>query len=237
MSLTLAEVFEQLTVGELAQVSSGGLEGLEIRPEDYQKVIAHVNLALTELHKRFHLRTNEILVRIYENISFYRLHPKYAQSNTLSPELYKYILDSDVNPFQDDVLKIEEVYNEAGDKVCLNDKTAPCSLFTPNYNTIQVPFPFDSSLMGVEYRANHPKIQYVPGMDPDSVEVDLPWALLEPLLIYVGYRVLRSMGGEAASEGLAFMQLFESSCLKIHELGLEITPHYSNHKLDYRGWV
>ena len=237
MSLTLAEVFEQLTFGELAQTSMGGLEGQAVRPEDWRRLVAHVNLGLTELHKRFFLRTGEVLIQIFDHISFYHLHPRYAISNNNSTELYRYILDSAYAPFQDDVLKIEEIYNVRGEKVCLNDLNAPCSLFTPNYNTIQVPLPYAEDVMGVQYRANHPKIQWSCDFDPKKIEVVLADGLLEALLLFVGSRVLKSMGGEAMAEGITMMEAFEKSCAQAAEMGLEITPHYSNLKLDYRGWV
>lgn len=74
-------------------------------------------------------------------------------------------------------------------------------------------------------------------MDPEEVELDVPEGLLESLLLYVGYRATRGMGAEAAQEGLNYYEMFEASCAKARELGIQIEPQYSNLKLDYKGWV
>lgn len=215
----------------------GGLEGEEVRPEDYKKVINHINLGLTELYKRFWLSSEDVKIDLYDHIQFYTLHSKYAQSNTLSTELYKYISDSVEHPFQNNVLKIEEIFDENGCKVCLNDLTEPCSFFTTSYNTIQVPLPYTGASISVQYRGTHPRIAYTPGMDPTTVEVGLPIGLEEALLIYVGGRAARSLNSDQNQEGNNYMQLFEASCKRAEGLGLQITPHYNNLKLDYKGWV
>lgn len=216
----------------------GGLEGQEVRPEDYRKVVAHVNLALTELYKRFWLSSCEVKIDLYDHISIYHLNSKYAQTNTLSTELYKYISDSQEHPFTDNVLKIEEVFDELGHKVCLNDLNEQgCSFYTPSYNSIQVPLPFIDASISVHYRGNHPRIKYIPGFDPTKVEVELPDGLLEALLVYVGGRATRVLNSDQNAESNNYKQLFEDSCKRAEALGLQITPQYSNLKLDYKGFV
>lgn len=43
--MNLKEIFDQLTYGELSQISIGGGAAGQIRPEDYAKLVAHTNLA------------------------------------------------------------------------------------------------------------------------------------------------------------------------------------------------
>lgn len=235
--MTLAEIFEQLTYGELSSLKMGGFAGEEVSEENQRQVLAHINIALNELYKRFFLSSKQLMVELYDHISLYKLHSNFAVQNRLSGERYKYIIDSEYDPFQDDILKIEEVFNSDGCKVCLNDLNEPCSLFTPHYDTLQVPLPFEGSFISVHYRASHPRLKYSKGMDPEKIEVNIPEGLLEALLLYVGYRATRSMGGETGQEGTQYLELFEASCAKARELGMQITPQYSNLKLDYRGWV
>jgi hypothetical protein len=215
----------------------GGFAGEDVREEDYRKVLAHLNMGLKELYKRFFLSSKELIVQLYDHISLYKLHSRYAVQNKLSSEPLRWIMDSEFDPFQDDILKIEEIFNSDGCKVCLNDLNEPCSLFTPYYDTIQVPMPFKGSIISVHYRATHPLVRYNPTMDPKDIDINLPEGLLEALLLYIGYRAVRSQGGEAAQEGMNYLEMFEASCAKARDLGLQITPQYSNLKLDYRGWV
>ena len=53
--MKLKEVFDQLTYGELSQLSIGGQAQGEITEENYARVVAHVNLGLSAIYKRFHL--------------------------------------------------------------------------------------------------------------------------------------------------------------------------------------
>lgn len=237
--MKLSEIFEQLTYGELFQFSMGGSEGQEIRPENYRRVLSHVNLGLTELHKRFWLRSGQIMVQMYDHISIYQLDERFAQTNTLSTELYKYIMDSVYEPFKNSAyLKTEEIYDENGCKLCLNDLNEQgCSFYTPTYNSIQVPLPYDQSAFSVHYRGNHPTIPYTDGMDPETIEVELPIGLLESLLLFVGGRAQSSSAGDGRQEAMNWMQQFDQSCARAEGLGLEITPQYNNLKLDYRGYV
>lgn len=235
--MLLSDIFEQLTFGELNQFSMGGSEGNKIRPEDYRRVISHVNMGLTELHKRFWLISRQVMVQLYDHIQTYTLDKKYALSNTFSTELYKYIVDSVYEPFDNDLLKIEEIYNEEGEKLCLNNLNECYSLFTPTYNSIQVPIPYPGSAISVHYRGNHSPIIYTPDLDPEQVEVELPVALLECLLIYIGGRASGVLNSDAGQEGNNYLARFEASCKLAESLGFQITPQYSNLKLDYKGWV
>ena len=42
--MLLSEILEQLTIGEISQLSMGGPNTNGIQPQDYPKVIPHINL-------------------------------------------------------------------------------------------------------------------------------------------------------------------------------------------------
>ena len=235
--MKLSEIFEQLTYGELSQLTMGGWDSEQIAPEDVRKVIAHVNLGLNDLYGRFWLKTGEVILYLYDRISFYKLHNKYAVSNIESTEEIKFIEDSRFYPFQNDVLKIEEVYNLCGDYLCLNDKTKHCSLFTTAYDTIQVVHPFNETMISVQYRAKHPEIKWIEGFDPSTVEVDLPNVMLEPLLLFIGSRSYRALNSDQNQEGNNYFQQYEMACTRLKNLGYEIQTNLTNIKLERNGWV
>ena len=238
---TLADIFEQLTYGELSQVKIGGLDlralQEEVRPEHYKHVMAYINLGLKELYKRFFLSSKQLIVRIYDHIEVYKLDSRYAITNTEPTDCPKYIMDSPVDPYKDDLLKIEQIYNSCGINVPLNDLTDVRSVFTPQYNTIQVPCPSKYDIMSVHYRASHPSLEWKAGMNPKDIEVLLPEALMEPLLFYIAARFYTALDTDQGQQGSVYTNKFEASCLVARGLGYQVTPEYGNLKLDLQGWV
>lgn len=237
--MKLSEVFNYLESGELGNIALGvpDVDSVigEIRPEHWPKLIAHTNLALTALYTRFWLSSKEEIIQLFPHIQQYWLDRKYAQTNTLSPESYRYIMDSVFMPFQDDVLKIEEIHNEGGEIVYLNDLTQPWSVFTPTYNSIQIPYPMWCNSLVIHYRANHPQIP-LDTDKPNQVELQIPHGFLEPLLFYIAHRVFASMNVDNDGESNNYLQKYENSCKQLESKGLHITPNYSNLRLDQNGW-
>jgi len=239
--MTLLELMKDLTYGELAQFKIGNLlpgeRDSEPDPTRYEQLISHINLGLLAIYKRFFLSSKEIYIQQYSQIATYVLSSKYAQTNIASAEPIKYIMDTVQNPFLDDVLKIEEVYDEEGNKLPMNDVTEDLSVFTPNYRSVQVPYPVDANTMAVQYRAAHPKIIYTRDINPAEIEVEVPNSLHEALLYYVASRYATSVGGDGGNEGNTYFQKFEDSCNKVDEYGLEVQAEPGDWRFDQGGWV
>jgi len=238
--MNLLDVFTALTYGELKQLKLGGFDADSLEsapvPDSYAPLISAINLGLTELHKRFLLKTEEIYVQQYAHIEIYTLAWKYAATNTASTEPYKYIVDTVAAPFQDNVLKIEEIYNEIGELLVLNDADDDESLFTPTYRSIQVPAPVSANVLGVQYRANHPKLVFARGMQPANVEIELPEGLLEALLYYIAMRSFSSLNTDDNHESDNYLKKFEASCIQYKLSGLNLQPDLGNSNFDARGW-
>lgn len=232
----LSDVFGSLTHGELAHLFMGGEDEAGIQVCDYPKVVSHINLGLSELYKRFPLKIGDVTIDLHDEIQTYYLDPRFAQTNVDSPEPIKYIRDSIYQPFKGGVNKIEQVFDELGRELFLNNKNEYWSVYTPSYNAVQVPWPEKENTLIVHYRADHDNI-LIPGLNPDTQEVKIPYGYLEALLFYVGSRVHTPMGGEHTQEGNNYMTKFEQSCAKITELNLMNDDNTTNEKLDRAGWV
>lgn len=236
--MQLFEIFDQLSHGEFRSTALGGSQASGILEKDYPRVIPLINLGLTELYKRFPIRSKILIIQQMEQFSIYYLHPDYAVTHPTSTKA-RYIKDTVFEPFDsaDSVLKIEAVYDETGKEYYLNDPKQVHSLFTPSYNSIQVPFNDADNTLTVKYRTGHPKLQY----DMEDVlhqEIELPIAYMEALLNYIAGRYLSSSGSaQAVQEGSLFIQKFELSCRKIEELGLYNQVISTNTKLDDNGWT
>jgi hypothetical protein len=240
--MKLSDVFEHLQHGELSHIFLGTQSVDDttsgIDPKEYPRLVSSVNQALTALYTRFWLASQDVIIQQYDHIQQYWLDSKYSWRNALSTERTKYLMDSEFEPFLDNCLKIEQVYDEDGRGLFLNDLTEPWSVFTPTYNSIQVPYPMWCNHLLVHYRANHPKIHYNKDhFDPAQIELQIPEGFLEPLLYYVASRIFAGMDVDGGQGSMQYLQKYEQSCKMLESRGLQITPHYGNTRLDDHGWV
>lgn len=235
--MLLSEFFDQLTYGEFAQLSIGGEPKGEISPSDYPRMISHVNAALTRLHTRFLIREDEVIIQQYDHITQYYLRPEYAQSNVASLETYKYIIDSAESPFLDNVLRIERAYEEDGEEIVLNQASDERSVFTPRYDTIQIPHANSANAISVVYRGNHPKIDLAT-TDPSTVEIFIPPSFIEALGFYVASRMYAPMGTtEQGNESTSYYARYEAACQTLERYGMLNADNSANTKLEMNGWV
>lgn len=238
--MKLKQILQDLTYGELAGLKFGNLlvEEAENEPDphQYERIISYINLGLTEIYKRFFLRSREIYIQEQDEVATYKLHSDYAASNTASaiPIEDRYIIDTADDPFLDDILKIEEVYDEEGNKMSLNDITDDDSAYTPAYNMVQIPYPDAENTFAVQYRAAHPRLDTSLSTDPDTVEVELPNSLYAALLQYVGYRAYLRTNAEKSAD---FWQQFEKTVQHVDRLGLEVQGEPGDWRFDEHGWV
>jgi hypothetical protein len=237
--ITLHDIFIDLSGGEFSNLKLGafalGDPDSEPDPRTYLQLIRHVNLALTAIYTEFFLRSDECYIQLQEDVAIYKIDYRHAQSNVAGTEPNKYIMDTVENPFPDNHLKTEEVYNEVGEKLFLNDPDEDLSIYTPAYNTIQVPWPNDFNTIAVMYRADHPTVVYTPNMDASSVFLELPRQLREALLFYVAARVFAGITTEKP-EANAYFQKYVAEVQKVHRLGLQITTDQDNNRFAENGW-
>lgn len=238
--MKLSDVFSQLSYGELSQLSIGGGGVGVIDATNYDKLIAHVNLGLLALYKRFSLKEGKV--------SFY-LNP--------TKTLYPMDTTGDVNfiegeagDFEDDIIKIEGVQTLTGVVLGLNDTSDPYSCFTPNMLTLQVPISIASQStslpsylitpsLTVVYRAKHPIIVKGSGtFNPSRVELELPWTHLEPLLLFVASRINNPIGmTNEFHAGNSYYAKYEKACAELELRNLVIDQGSQNTQLERGGWV
>lgn len=231
--MLLSEIFNQLTYGEFSQTNL--TENDTVAQVDYPRIINYINMGLTELHKRFDLKREAVMIKQYASVFNYILHSDYSVSNTASTQDPKYIEDGGTI-FKNNLLLIERVTDELGDELYLNDATFEDTLITTSYNSIQVPTPLDDLTMIVEYRAKQDDVDTTT-TDLNSVEIDIPYSHLEALLFYIAARYFRTVPLlNGLNEGTTFYQQFEMSCKQLEVLGLNNTS-IQTPNIQCNGWV
>ena len=239
--ITLHDILTDLTYGEFTHLNIGNFLSEEHEsepdPKSYARFASNINLGLTAIYSEFLLAAEELYLQQYEGIGTYTLSYKYAASNAASAEPIKYIMDTVGNPFKDNLLKIEEAYDEAGNLLFLNNPEEPLSLFTPTYRSIQIPWPNEFNMMAIQYRAKHPTIVFTALDDPKDIEIAIPHPLREALLFYVASRQFSSLHNENGQEGNDFYQKYQAKITDVRRQGLYIQTEPSNWRFAANGWV
>lgn len=241
--MKLSTIFTQLTHGELSQIHFGGSEVGVVSPNNYVQMYAHVDLALTALHSRFHLKEGRLVLQLQPGTLTYNLHSDYALSNSGSIQPVKYIIDSIGSPFKDDILKVERAIVSEYGEVPMNQDGDIYSVFTPSSSVVRVTqamidgiFPEQLELV---YRANHRIISN--GMvtaDPDTIEIDLPYTHLEALLLFIASRVHNPIGvTNEFNAGNNYAAKYEAACRRLEASNLQIDQGSQYSRLSNKGWV
>ena len=247
--MNLKEIFDQLTYGELSQISIGGGAAGQIRPADHAKLVAHTNLGLTALYKRFNLKMGRFTLELQPGLTTYQLNSQFCQSNTRSKQPLKYIDDAAM-PFKDSLLKVEYVFAETGFEFSVNNPVDIYSMNTPTQRVLTVPadivarkdtLPEDmkTSTLEIVFRDNHPKILTDDGeIEPEEVQLELPETHVDALLYYIASRVHTPAGiGGEDNTGNLYYQKYEIACQELENQNLQIDKGAQYNRLEKSGWV
>ena len=231
--MNLQDIFDQLTYGELSQISIGGAEAGEISKTNYPKIMAHVTLGLTTLYKRFQLKEGRVVIRLIRGVQTYTLD---STGDTV------FVTGPDDEDFDDDVLKIEQVLDEWGNCLPLNERDNVYSVQTPKHTSLRLPTQWCEGkvpeTLTVVYRANHPAIRNRTNFKPANVSVELPDAYLEALLLFIASRVNNPIGmTNEFHAGNSYAAKFEQECARLEMVNLQIDQGSQNTRLRAGGWV
>lgn len=237
--MKVSDLLKRLAIGELnnLHLASTGV----IQEEKIPQILMYLNEGLLRLHTRFLLREKSLVIQMREEVTNYHLVKKFALSqydpeNPPASWNKPYILDLSHDNFEGDVIKILSVYDYTGTKLPINDIEDSMSVFTPQPNILQIPFPVQDLMMGVEYQARHP---IIPDEDYSNIEVEIPECLESALQCYIAGKVYSHMNTQENSlKGQEYLMLFEASCQEVVDRDLvSETRIATNSRFEKRGWV
>lgn len=230
--MLLLDLFGYIANIEIPSLNIGNADDGTIETKYHAKVIRAINLALIEIYKTFPVKEKEIVIQLYPQITKYRLHNDYATTNVVSTKPIKYIIDSSFDPYQNDVLKIEKVFNEFGEEFVLNDENDQHSLYTPEFDILLHPYPQTENAVFVQYRALPVQIETT--AVAGTYDVSLPISLLNITLLFIGYKLLGTANKKEAAEKygeylIAIQQAETQGLFRVNET--------ANEKIEVTGWV
>ena len=234
----LRDVIDELRLGELSGANLGENANEGVSPFNYEKLTNYVNSALIAIYTRLPLRIRHVLLEQENTITIYKFNSKFAQTNTTSSEPIKYLNDL-TDPFDNSLLKIDEVYNESGIEMVLDDLSNKDSLFRPTMTSLQVPYPVSGKTLEIIYRSAHEKLNYSTNENTllDQI-VDLPVTFLPVIVNYVMYKHRGAMDTpESQQQAMLSMQMFEESIKTLNNYGFVPEDRFTSEKLEKNGWV
>lgn len=186
-------VQEFLTVVRYSEVNNLAVK------DDYEALIAFLNLGLVELYTRFPIKVEEHIIELFENTTEYEMPDNFMVALSAYGEVPDE-LPENVAP------------------VAINEESDPYSIFFLDWNTVQVPAVANGSYISIIYIAK-PKtvINSAEGL---ARELELPAPLIDTLASYIGYRAHLGVRGDGQAENNAHWQRFERNCVKARELGV-----------------
>lgn len=240
--MKLTELYQRLSYGELSNLAVGGEGSGAVTEAMKPRLINYANEGLLRLHSKFMLRENVVFVRQVPNLTYYYLMLRYAVSRSALPAdpecpapPHFYIVDTEAEPFQEDVIKVLSVFNQEGIELPLNDSEDPRSIFTPQPNLLQVPAPVAEQMLAVSYQARHPIIVG----ETECQEIDLPFSLEGALTAYIAYKVFSHMNGQDnAAKASEHLSMYDMICGEVTDQDLvSQSSSTTNTKFEQRGFV
>lgn len=205
--MNISEAIDLLRESELKQ--------LKVK-DDKKAVLGFINMGILEIYKRFVLWQAEAVI-------------------TMADGVYEYKLDgTDVNVTIDlsdhTFLQLDEVYDDDGESMSINDESDPMGVATPRWNVVEIP-PIGITV-GVElsliYRASPIFLIH------EKQDIPLPPQFLEALFHYVGYRGHGSVKSNERNDAAnnTHYKRFERSCERIKLEGLYTEDSMNSSKFD-----
>ena len=160
---------------------------------------------------------------------------KHALSNYVENASYSFYINDIGRPFENDLIRVMEVWDAYGEKLPLNEPHMWRSVFTPNVNTLQVPHPVDGQVISLQYQANHPKLSVA---TPTQL-IDIPPFLERAVTLFVAGSVLSHMNAvENTAKGAEHLRSYESICVEVVAQELVATGGTtSGFRFEKNGWV
>lgn len=201
--MNIQQCLDRLANGELANTTFVCDDQIADTKVPY--IISLLNEALLRLYSRFILKLDTVFVEMNEVRTRYELTKDHVYTKDIN-DIYdpkhfpcvkdynKYIFESLDHPFTEDIIKILSVTRDDGFEYPLNDSTKMYSVFTPEFNVVQVPLPIPNAVISVEYQAKHPIITE----DNLDMELELPEAFYGALFAYIAHSAYSSLQSENA---------------------------------------
>ena len=181
-----------------------------------EALVPLIEEGLTRLYSRFILREKHVIIEMRVGTTFYHFKRMFSVTGADPIQVpYPYIMDLPGEPFVEDVIKILSVHDTQNVLRPLNDPNQINSVFTPQPDILQNPYPLELEALMVTYQAG-PEPFYTLNGDGNVELVDefyLPPVLVPALANYAAYMVYSRINtAESAAKAASHLQIYEMIC-------------------------
>lgn len=158
-------------------------------PELRLKLLPAVNAELRQIYINNQVHQKELVLRTNANVTQYFLTVEHAVTSVAAVE--KYIIDTVLNPFTGDLVRIDEVRDESNRIIFSSHENISGGFVrTPRWDCLTFSTPLDNTEYLVRYRASAPVM--LPNQNDETVILSLPPGYVDLLRIKVAERVYGS---------------------------------------------
>lgn len=232
--MKLEDLFTRLSLGALSGLAIGGEGSGTIPEQSHGKLVFIINEGLVMLFSKYNLLEKEVIIQTKVPFTHYYLRKEFAQSDETQVP-FKYIRDSSNNRFKGDVVKILQVIDEYGNELRLNDEEDSYSVFTPQYDCLQITANQAGEYYSVMYQARHPVLC----KEDLCVDILIPYMMEKVLTDYVASSVFGQMNGpEHTAKSQEYLMMYSAVLAEIDAKDIAVTSRSAtNVKLEQRGFV
>ena len=241
--LKTSEFVSRLALGEISNLSMASPgDGTIDTPANKTKILMQINNGLKELFTKYLLSQKEVVVNSVETITHYYLRYEFAKTNVASVHAIedRYIDDTGLVDWDGRIVKILNVYDAFGRELFINKEQEPLSVFTPQYDCLQITANHQTEDFYVIFQALHPIVDLSDDYTTtDDLIEDLPPALEKPLEYLVASKIYGNMNGEANLTKSAMLhQMYEAEiATMVFADTASTSENTSNSKLERAGFV
>lgn len=207
-----------------------------------EALVPLIEEGLTRLYSRFILREKQVIIEMRVGTTFYHFKRMFSVTGADPIQVpYPYIMDLPNEPFVEDVIKVLRVYDTQDVLRPLNDPNQINSVFTPQPDILQNPYPRELEALMVNYQAG-PEPLYTLNVDGNVELVDefyLPPVLVPALANYVAYMVYSRINtAESSAKAASHLQIYEMICKDAEMFDLVNNSKSStNLRFGQNGWA
>ena len=207
-----------------------------------EALVPLIEEGLTRLYSRFILREKHVIIEMRVGTTFYHFKRMFSVTGADPIQVpYPYIMDLPGEPFVEDVIKILSVHDTQNVLRPLNDPNQINSVFTPQPDILQNPYPRELEALMVTYQAG-PEPFYTLNGDGNVELVDefyLPPVLVPALANYVAYMVYSRINtAESSAKAVSHLQIYEMICKDAEMFDLvNNSKSPTNLRFSQNGWA
>jgi hypothetical protein len=232
--MQVSDIISGLKFGELRHFNFGESAQEGVFPIHFPMLINLINQGVKDIYSKVKLSHRELYLQPIVNKTTYRLHPKYAVTNTVSTEV-KYIIDSPDDPFKGNLLRILAAFTECGKEIPLNDHNDCESLHLVGLDIIQVPDPQADNAITIIYQSGVDKLEE---SDDITQEVDLPSVYEQALMLFIVAKAHLSRAHlDSEVKHSDYMSRYQNELDRLVAEGYVLSDATSCKRLSLRGFV